>query len=211
MINQCLTIKMTATYTFIRQSPFFIHSMCLRICSALFLLIITNSPILAEPMEAKEGALAKLVIHDKPKDLPLLAFYTETGGQVNLRDFQGRVVLLNYWASWCAPCRAEMPSLDGLQAHFATAPFTVLAVSLDRGKAAKPKAFLQKLQIKNLAFYHDPESKSARAVGVYGLPTSLLIDKEGREIARLLGEADWHTMAAHQVINNMLGSKPTRE
>lgn len=194
---------MTATITFIKQSPHFMHIMCL----GLFLLIITNSPILAEQIEAKEGLLAQLIIHDKPKALPPLAFYTETGAQVNLQDFQGRVILLNYWASWCAPCRAEMPSLDGLQAHFATAPFTVLAVSLDRGKAEKPKAFLQKLQIKNLAFYHDPESKSARSAGVYGLPTSLLINKKGREVGRLLGEADWHTSDAQQVINNILDTE----
>ena len=182
------------------------HSMCLGLCSALFLFLITNSPILAEQIEAKE-ALANLVIHDKPKDLPVLAFYTETGGQVNLQDFQGRVILLNYWASWCAPCRAEMPSLNALQAHCAKAPFTVLAVSLDRGKADEPKAFLQKLQIKNLTFYHDPENKTAHALSVYGLPTSLLIDKKGREIARLVGEVDWHAPEAQQVISNMLNPK----
>ncbi|MAK57301.1 MAG: hypothetical protein CML26_01860 [Rhizobiales bacterium] len=105
--------------------------------------------------------------------------------------FAGNYVVLNFWATWCVPCREEMPSLDALQKHFNGQPLKVVALSTDRGSADKPKKFLKELNITELAFFHDPKSQAARDTGLFGLPTTLLLDMQGREISRLAGEAVW--------------------
>ncbi|MGC6512102.1 MAG: TlpA family protein disulfide reductase [Parvibaculales bacterium] len=151
-----------------------------------------------------EGLPAELVVHPTPKQLPEIDFKNAAGETVTLADYRGTVVVLNLWATWCAPCREEMPSLDALQTHFAEAQVTVLALSLDRGKPDYPLAFLADLGVEKLAFGHDPKSRSARALGAFGLPTTLVIDANGKEVARLLGEAEWHTEAVKAFIAGYL-------
>jgi len=150
------------------------------------------------------GLPADLVVHPAPKPLPEVTFNNAAGETVTLADYRGNVVVLNLWATWCAPCREEMPSLDALQADFATAPVTVLALSLDRSKPEAPLAFLAELGVSSLAFGHDPKSRSARSLGAFGLPTTLVIDPDGHEVARLLGEAEWHTPAMQNFISGYL-------
>ena len=155
-------------------------------------------------MPAGDGLPADLVVHPMPKSLPEINFTNASGETVKLADYQGKVVVLNLWATWCAPCREEMPSLDALQVHFKDAPVIVLALSLDRSKAESPQAFLADLGVETLVFGHDPKSRSARALGAFGLPTTIIIDREGREVARLLGEAEWHSAAVKDFISGYL-------
>ena len=137
------------------------------------------------------GNLKKMVFHKTPKIHKELSFINAAGKSVGLDEFAGNYVVLNFWATWCVPCREEMPSLDALQKHFIGQPLKVVALSTDRGSADKPKKFLKELNIKELAFFHDPKSQAARDTGLFGLPTTLLLDMQGREIGRLAGEAVW--------------------
>ncbi|MGC6475869.1 MAG: TlpA family protein disulfide reductase [Parvibaculales bacterium] len=146
----------------------------------------------------------ELVMHDVPKALENLVFTNAQGKEQSLAAFQGQFLVVNFWATWCAPCREEMPSLSALQTHFADQPVKILAVSLDRGSPDKPLSFLQDLGVENLVFLHDPKSVTARQIGAFGLPTTLLVDAQGREIGRLLGEAEWDTQAIKDLITKRM-------
>lgn len=126
-----------------------------------------------------------------PKDLPPLVFMDAKGHPRRLDDERGKVVLLNLWATWCLPCRTEMPTLDRLQARLGGLDFQVIALSLDRQGPAVVHDFYASTGIKQLELLIDPSAKAARVLGAAGLPTTLLIDRQGREIGRLLGPADW--------------------
>ena len=152
----------------------------------------SSSSIAASPYSGyATGNLKKMVFHKTPKTFKELSFFNAAGESVGLDVFAGNYVVMNFWATWCVPCREEMPSLDALQTHFKGQPLKVVALSTDRGSADKPKKFLKDLDIKNLAFFHDPKSQAARDTGLFGLPTTLLLDTQGREIGRLAGEAVW--------------------
>ncbi len=127
---------------------------------------------------------------DPPRPAPPLSFEARDGSPRSLTDFRGRWVLVNLWATWCEPCMREMPSLDRLQGKLGDR-LTVLAVSEDRGGAHVVDPFIGKLAIKNLAIYLDPKSLTGQALGVRGLPTSVLIDGEGRIVGQLEGAAEW--------------------
>lgn len=142
-----------------------------------------------------------------PRPLPDLSFELESGEKAGLEAFRGEVLVVNFWATWCAPCRKEMPQLEALQVHFADQPVRVIALSLDRGTGDKPRAFLQELGMKHLTFAHDGSYKSGRAVGLIGLPTTLLVDRQGREIGRLAGEADWNSPEAQALVQAALESE----
>ena len=150
----------------------------------------------------------------EPKPVPALTFFDGDGNEVSLADFRGKVVVLNLWATWCAPCRREMPSLDRLQAALGDQGLEVIALSLDRGDVAKVREFFDELGLSNLAIYHDPEARAGRELGAPGLPTTLMIDRDGREVGRLLGPAEWDSDAAIAVIKSLLGppaTDPTQE
>jgi thiol-disulfide isomerase/thioredoxin len=139
-----------------------------------------------------------------PKPVPELTFLDAEGNEVRLADFQGEVVVLNLWATWCGPCRREMPSLDRLQAKFGGDGLEVIALSLDRGDVAKVRAFFDELEISRLAVYQDPQARAGRELGAPGLPTTIVIDRTGREIGRLLGPAEWDSEDALAVIEALL-------
>ena len=127
----------------------------------------------------------------KAKELPVLEFQDDTGRTRSLAEFRGRVVLLNIWATWCAPCREEMPALDRLQAKLGGADFEVVAVSIDRqGNVLVPKFFAD-VGVKSLRIYIDPSAQAISKVGAVGVPMTLLIDRDGREIGRHAGPAQW--------------------
>ncbi len=126
-----------------------------------------------------------------PEPLPDLVFETLDGRPANLAELSGKVVVLNFWATWCAPCREEMPSLDRLQASFDPAEVVVVALSVDRAGADRVRAFLDEIGVTRLAVYRDPTAATSRAVRLPGLPGTLLVDRRGREVARLLGIAQW--------------------
>jgi thiol-disulfide isomerase/thioredoxin len=144
-----------------------------------------------------------------PKPVPELTFFDADGNEVTLADFQDEVVVLNLWATWCAPCRREMPSLDRLQAKYGNDGLEVIALSLDRGDVAKVRAFFDELAIANLAIYHDPKGRAGRELGAPGLPTTLVIDRAGQEVGRLLGPAEWDSAEALAVIEALIGPSDT--
>jgi thiol-disulfide isomerase/thioredoxin len=127
----------------------------------------------------------------KPKPMPELRFVDGSGRALTLGDFRGKVVLLNIWATWCAPCREEMPALDRLQAQLGGERFQVVALSVDLQGAPIARKFYSEVGIKALPLYIDPSAKAAFTLDAAGLPASLLIDRAGREIGRHLGAVKW--------------------
>jgi thiol-disulfide isomerase/thioredoxin len=133
----------------------------------------------------------ELSVLKQPRALPEIRFADQQGDDLTLADFRGRVVLLNVWATWCVPCRQEMPTLDRLQARLGSKDFLVIALSIDRKGVEAVRGFYREVGVENLAIYVDASGQGPRALGVPGLPTTLLIDREGREVARKMGAAEW--------------------
>ena len=126
-----------------------------------------------------------------PKPTPELRFVDAAGRSLSLADFRGKLVLLNIWATWCAPCREEMPALDRLQAELGGDRFQVVALSVDVQGAPIARRFYEEIGIKALPLYVDPTAKAAFTFNVPGLPATLLVDRAGREIGRHLGAVKW--------------------
>ena len=137
-------------------------------------------------------------------------FFTDAeGAPVSLADKRGRVVLMNFWATWCPPCVREMPSLSRLQAKFDLSVFEVVLISEDRD-AGLIEPFYRRLGLDNMAIYHDPRSRLSRQLAIGGLPTSLLIDRNGNEIGRVVGPAEWDSPAALELIRRYTGGSPLK-
>ena len=136
-------------------------------------------------------AVNPLELSGQPRPVPEIRFQDEQGHDMTLADFQGRVILLNVWATWCVPCRQEMPTLDRLQARLGGRDFLVMALSIDRKGVEAVKAFYQEVGVEKLAIYIDPSGKGSRGLAIPGVPTTLLIDRKGREVARKMGAAEW--------------------
>jgi thiol-disulfide isomerase/thioredoxin len=147
-----------------------------------------------------QGQMAAFVFRKAPEPLPAFSFQDSTGRERSLSDWRGKVVLLNLWATWCLPCRKEMPALDRLQAELASDRFEVVAVSVDRKGLQAAQKFLDEAKVGRLALYADPSAQLASTLRVVGLPATLLIDAEGREIGRLLGPAEWDGDDAKRLI-----------
>jgi thiol-disulfide isomerase/thioredoxin len=152
----------------------------------------------------RQGEMAKLVLHDEA--LPPIdeAFRNAAGAEVRFADFAGKVVLVNLWATWCAPCRAEMPSIDRLAAGMAGDDLAVVALSTDRFGADRIQSFLDEIGVEHLAVYQDKRSEVARAAGAMGLPITLILDREGNEIARLTGDAEWDSAEARAFLSRLV-------
>lgn len=152
------------------------------------------------PAKQSGNEVAAFVKRPSPQDLPAFTFQDKDGKPRTMADFKGKTVLLNLWATWCAPCRHEMPALDRLQAAMGSDKFEVLALSLDKDGAEKAKKFLAEIKVSHLSFYIDPTGKEGFNLKPVGLPTTLLIDADGREVGRLAGPAEWDSEAAKALI-----------
>jgi thiol-disulfide isomerase/thioredoxin len=156
-----------------------------------------------------QGEVAAVGIAAEPKRLPELAFNGPEGKPRTLADYRGRTVLLNLWATWCVPCRKEMPALDALQAKLGDDKFEVVAVNIDTRNLDKPKAWLEEVGIKRLGYYADPSAKvfqDLKAVGkAFGMPTTLLIDPQGCELGALAGPAEWASDDAIKLVSAAIG------
>ena len=156
------------------------------------------------------GEVAAMSIASEPKRLPELVFKDVGGEPRTLSDLRGRTVLLNLWATWCVPCRKEMPALDALQARLGDDKFQVVAVNIDTRNLDKPKAWLDEVGIKGLGYFADPSAKvfqDLKAIGkAVGMPTTLLIDPQGCELGVLAGPAEWASEDATKLIEAAKGA-----
>ena len=150
----------------------------------------------------------KFLTLTEPRRLPNIHF-TADGRDTDLAQLHGKVVLLNLWATWCPPCRTEMPSLDRLQAQLGSKDFEVVALSIDAGDQGRTavQSFYATVGIRHLKVYHDPQSLAGVTLGVIGVPTTLLLDQNGREIGRMPGAAAWDGPEALALIKRHLSSQ----
>jgi thiol-disulfide isomerase/thioredoxin len=150
------------------------------------------------------GEMAAFVFKPTPEPLPKVNFVDAAGKERTLDDWKGKVVLLNLWATWCAPCRKEMPGLDRLQGELGSDKFEVVAVSVDRTGTAGAKKFLDQIKVEKLAVLADPSARMGTTLRAIGMPATLLIDAEGREIGRMVGPAEWDTPEGKALIQAAL-------
>lgn len=136
------------------------------------------------------GEMSRFVTLDEAPPQPLGRIVTGDGEEITLADRRGKLVLVNFWATWCAPCIVEMPELDALQARLGSDDFEVMAISMDRSMD-EARRFYAENGLEHLALYHDPALRLAMSAGSRGLPTTILYDRHGGEIGRLTGEAAW--------------------
>lgn len=156
----------------------------------------------------RDGDMRKLIFHDTPESTSNAEFELADGaGTATLADYKGKYVLLNFWATWCAPCRHEMPMLSALQTEFGGPDFEVLTIATGRNSPAGISKFFDETGIDNLPRHQDPKQKLAAQMGIFGLPITVIIDPEGREIARLRGDADWISDSAKAIIAELIGAK----
>jgi thiol-disulfide isomerase/thioredoxin len=155
------------------------------------------------------GEVAAVGVAKASKTLPSLAFKDASGADKTLADWRGRTVLLNLWATWCVPCRKEMPALDALQAKLGGPDFAVVAINIDTRDTDKPKAWLKDVGIHKLGYYADNSAKvfqDLKAAGkAFGMPTTLLVDPNGCELATLAGPAEWASDDAVKLVTAALG------
>ena len=141
---------------------------------------------------------------EAPKPLPELEFVNGKASEMTLDAFKGQTILLNIWATWCVPCREEMPALDRLQAKLGGPDFQVVALSIDRDGLPAVQAFYKELGLQSLGIYVDQSSRAAYELGAVGIPTTLLVDPEGRETGRTIGLAEWDGEEVAQFLTQYL-------
>ena len=151
--------------------------------------------------EFKAGEMKKLILHESPKAVSEEIFYNSNNDPVILKSFSGRLTLVNFWATWCAPCLEEMPSLSNLQKIKGSEKFNVVTIATMRNSPKSVENFFNKMSIDNLTKYQDPKGKLARSLKIAGLPLTLLLNKDNQEVARFIGDADWSSPNALKLID----------
>ena len=154
------------------------------------------------------GTYGQFTLVKPLRPAPSIPLADADGNPVRLESYKGKVVLLNFWATWCAPCVREMPALDALHAKLGGKEFAVVAVSIDRLGFAKIAPFLERLGIKKLTVLHDKSRKLYRAAGVRGLPTTFIVDHEGMVRGYLEGPAEWDDKKAEALVRHYLARIP---
>lgn len=148
--------------------------------------------------------LVAFVWKNPPADVAEISFEDEAGAKKSLADFRGKVILLNLWATWCLPCRHEMPSLDRLQKELGSDQFEVVTLSLDRAGKDAARKFFDEIKVQNLKLYIDPTMKAGNGLRAIGMPTTILIGRDGKERGRLPGPAEWDSEAAKALVREAL-------
>jgi len=174
--------------------------------ASLLLLILVGNGVLAEdnPGKTERVRLGEFIPASPPLPAPAVSFVDLAGNPASLSEFNGKVVLVNLWATWCEPCLREMPSLERLQSRLGD-KIVVVAISEDRGGSKTVEPFVGKLGLKSVKIYLDPKSAVERAFKVQGLPTSFLIDREGRVLGRVEGAAEWDAPKLLGILKSFLG------
>jgi thiol-disulfide isomerase/thioredoxin len=176
----------------------------------LFLLTFTGlvagtSTAFSENMSSLlTGEMQNFAPNDEPRPFKDFTFLNAAGEEDKISNYKGKVLLVNFWATWCAPCRKEMPSLDRLQGELGGEGFEVLAIGQDLQGMEKVTSFFEKLNLQNLAALNDKTVKSGRSSGVFGLPATILLNAEGQEVGRLVGPAEWDTPEAKALIMHVI-------
>ncbi|MGR3494606.1 TlpA disulfide reductase family protein [Citreimonas sp.] len=176
-------------------------------------LIYTAAIMLANPatadigaaQDALSGSMKKLVFHEEPQPAGTSDFTTFEGEPLNLSDWQGKWTVVNFWATWCAPCRKEMPMLDALQDEFGGDDFEVVTIATTRNPPQAMQAFFEEIGVQHLPLHRDEGSTLAREMGVLGLPVTVILNPEGQEVARLRGDAEWDSDSARAMIRALTG------
>lgn len=163
-----------------------------------------NAADIAALEALREGSMSKLVFHPEPVAVTETAFTDFDGTPLDLADWQGKVVLLNFWATWCGPCRKEMPMLAELQTDLGGADFEVVTLATGRNPGPSMERFLASIGVDNLPLHRDPKQAVARAMDVVGLPTTVILNRQGQEVARLQGDADWSSDSAKAILGAMI-------
>ena len=162
----------------------------------IIIFLITN--VLAEDV----SELKNVIIHKVPKTYDNVIFLDKKDQEININDYKGKVLILNFWATWCAPCKKEMPSLDNLQNNPELNNLKIFAINISKESTKKINKFFQDLNIHNFEPYYDPPRTLAKKFNLRGIPTSILINKEGKEFGRILGSVDFEDKIFINLIKN---------
>ena len=174
-----------------------------------------NPPLDLDPSAVPAGAAAsaspdalRFSFYDAPRPLPEIRFTDAAGHEHTLAEFRGRPIQLNIWATWCVPCRKEMPTLERLQTVMGESQLLVLPLSMDRQGVPVVKKFYDDLHLQALGIYVDASGGVAHALEIIGVPTTLLLDRDGREIGRKIGEAEWDSPDMIALLRQHLSPRP---
>lgn len=158
---------------------------------------------LAEIEAMQDGKMRNLVFHAEPRAVSDLPFETPEGEKIQIADYAGSYLVLNFWATWCAPCREEMPSLDKLSAEFSGRGVEVISIASGHNPLPAIRKFYESAEIETLPILLDPKGQLSREMGVLALPITVLIDPSGNEIARMKGDADWFSESAVKILSSL--------
>lgn len=156
------------------------------------------------PFATAQEATKTFVTHSTPRPVAAIDFADGQGQARSLADFKGKVVVLNIWATWCVPCRREMPALDRLQAALGGPDFEVVPLSIDRGGLDTVSNFYAEIGVSHLAKYIDTSGQVVRTVGAVGVPTTLIIDRAGNEVGRVIGPAEWDVPEIVELLKSVM-------
>lgn len=159
--------------------------------------------------DLRDGDMKKLVVHEQPVATTETTFTHEDGRETKLSDFEGKVVLVNFWATYCGPCRVEMPMLGDLQTELKGDEFEVVTVAVGRNSPPAIDRFFAEVEVDNLPRHTDPRMSFSRSMGVLALPVTLILDRDGQEIGRLVGEADWSSDSAKEILQTVIDNGAT--
>ena len=164
----------------------------------IFIFLITN--VVAEELPG----IKNIVIHKIPKIYDNVIFLDKNDQKINIDEYNGKLLLLNFWAVWCEPCKEEMPSLDRLQQKYDKQDFQILAISVDRGPKKKSVNFFNEYKIQNIDLFFDDKNNIPREVRAAGLPFSFFIDQKGNQIAKFIGPTEWDSNYFQDYIDSNL-------